>query len=40
MNNIDELKEVLKGHLESNGSLNLIRAQLRANVYQALNEGE
>jgi hypothetical protein len=40
MSNVEELKEVLKGHLESNGSLNMIWAQLRANVYQALNEGE
>jgi hypothetical protein len=40
MSNIDDLKDVLKTHLEDNGTLNQIRSQIRSEIYQALNDGE
>jgi hypothetical protein len=38
MNNIEELKDVLRVHLEEKGSLDRIRSELRAQVYATLSD--
>ena len=38
MTSVDELKEVLKEHLEQEGTLNEIRSSLRAAIFNSLND--
>ena len=38
MASINELKEALKEHLEQKGIMNKLRSELRAEIYQTLNE--
>lgn len=38
MASVDELKEVLKEHLENDGTLNEIRSQLRSAIFKSLND--
>lgn len=40
MTTINEMKEVLKEHLEKNGSLNEIRSKLRSEIFNTLNNGQ
>ena len=38
MATVEELKEVLKDHLEEKGVLNEVRSQLRAQIFNSLND--
>ena len=40
MATVNDLKEVLKDHLQQSGALDQIRSKLRSEVFKALNEGE
>lgn len=40
MTTINEMKEVLKEHLEKNGSLNEIRSKMRSEIFNTLNNGQ
>jgi lisH domain-containing protein FOPNL len=40
MATLNEMKEVLKEHLEKNGALNEIRSKLRSEVFNTLNNGQ
>ena len=40
MATVNDLKDVLKEHLQQSGALDQIRAKLRGEVFKALNEGE